>query len=316
MAAAIFLGAFWFLSQTPQDTRPLFYLGGGPQGSTAQNIAQEIVALLNKEMPAIRFKVKQSAGSADNLRGIEAEKLHLALASAEDSYFHMKTLAEQNKQQHSKAVMLVRLFGDYAHLLVSRSNPVQTPAQLIGRRVAIGSSGSDSAIIARRYFQALGIWRQITPIYVGYELALNELVNGTVEAVWLMSGIPSEAVRQTNGKHPLRCLNVWNGIPTSDPGKTFYEAYPFYEISMFPPQTYSGQTERIFSIGIASLLVASETLSDEFIFKILDCLYRPENLQKIREKYPAAQEIRLSRTLTPFSLPMHSGAVKFLRERL
>ncbi len=292
IASCFLFVIFLFQSKEQKNNSGTMTFGGGPQGSTAQNVAEQLATILDRQNPGITFRVKQSAGSFDNLLGIERGKVQFALANAEDSYNRLSH--QEHKQQpdsREEAVLLVRLFGSYVQLIVPKSSPVKTPEDLINRRVAIGSSGSDSASCARRYFQAQGLWNQITPIYVGYERALQELIDGSVEAVWFMSGFPNEAVREINRTHPLRLLNLWEGVPTSEASRQFYREFPFYDISVLRPNVYRGQEEMIFTVGMSTLWFANKKLSDEFVYQALDTIYTPENLQQIRSRYPAAEEM-------------------------
>ena len=315
IACTVLVAIFLFESKEQKDRGTTMFFGGGPQGSTAHNIAEELTKVLNRQNNLLTFRSKQSAGSLDNLQGIEKGKLQFALANAEDSYNQLKR-NNRDKTKPQQSVLLVRLFGSYVQLIVPKSSPVNTPEDLIHKRVAIGSSGSDSASCARRYFKGLGLWHQITPIYVGYERALQELIDGSVEAVWFMSGFPNETIREVNRTHPLRLVNLWDGIPTSDTSKKFYQDFPFYDISVLRPNVYRGQNDVVFTIGMSTLWFADKDLSDDLIYKTLTNVFTPETLDHIRSAYPAAEEISLMNTLTKMPFPMHPAAVKFLREHL
>jgi len=312
IAIGFLLIVFLFETKEQKSKGPTLVIGGGPEGSTSQNMAEELAMILNHWNLPVQFRARQTAGSLENLIGIEKGKLDFGLANAEDSYLRLAENLDVAKQ----AVLMVRLFGSYVQLVVPKSSPVKTPADLQGKRVAIGSPGSDSAIIAKRYLQAMSIWPRITPIYVGYDLALEELINGSVEAVWIMAGFPSEAVREANRTHPLRLVSLWDGIPVDPDSRRFYQDFPFYEISVLRPNVYKGQPDTIFTVGMSTLWFVAEDLDEDIVYQALDTVFRGENLARIHDKYPAAQEMSLMNTLTRMPLPMHPGAVRFLRERL
>ena len=316
ISSSLLLAIFLFESKEQKDSRSIIFLGGGPQGSTAQNIAEEFATILNRQNNEVTFRAKQSAGSFYNLLGIENGNLQFALANAEDSYYRLKNKPPQPSKAKEEAVLLVRLFGSYVQLVVPKSSPVKAPEDLRNRRVAIGSSGSDSARSARRYFQALDLWHQITPIYVGYERALKELIDGSVEAVWFMSGFPNETIREVNRNHPLRLVNLWDGIPTSETSKKFYQDFPFYEISLLRPNVYRGQDDFVFTIGMPTLCFANKNLSDDLVYQTLSTIFSPKTLEEIHTRYPAAEEMGILNTLTKMSLPMHPAAINFLRDHL
>jgi len=299
-----------------KDVGPVLVIAAGPQGSSAANIAGKMTFLLNREMGTYHFTSKETAGSQESLERIDKGLCNFALASAEEGYKALVEEPPSGKKKDSKARLMVRLFGSYVQLIVLKYSPVTEPSDLSGKRVAIGNPNSTTAVAAKRYFQALNIWPDLTPIYVGYELALQELISGSVDAVWLMSGIPCEAVRKINRSEPLRLISPWEGVPDTPASRQFYQDYPFYDVSFLPPRTYRDQKERLFTIGMATLWFADRDLDSATVRQVLEIIYTEKNLEQIRYDYPAAQEMRLSETLTKMILPMHPGAVTFLREHL
>ncbi len=316
IAIGFLLIVFLFETTEQKSKGPTLVIGGGPTGSTAQNMAEELAMILNRQNLPLQFKARQTAGSLENLIGIDKGNLDFALANAEDSYLRLKAKSSETPSETSRTVLMVRLFGSYVQLVVPKSSPIKVPTDLQGKRVAIGSPGSDSAIIAKRYLQAMDIWPRITPIYVGYELALKELINGSVEAVWIMSGFPSEAIRAANRSNPLRLVSLWDGVPVDPVSRKFYQDYPFYDIAVLRPNVYRGQPDIIFTVGMSTLWFVDKDMDEETVYQALNAVFNDDNLALIHDKYPAAEEMRLINTLTKMPLPMHPGAVRFLRERL
>ena len=167
IALVVFLLAalVWWAADRPTDT---VRMGGGPQGGTFIIYAEGLAELLRRELPDLQLKVTSSGGSAANLNAIEAGKVSLALAYAADAY-----LARLGQLKHHPAPLinvqaLGRVYGSTAQLVVLSQSRINTPEDLVNRRVAIGSSGSGAAHSAERYFRILGIWEEIPPLYLGY----------------------------------------------------------------------------------------------------------------------------------------------------
>lgn len=71
-----------------ENGKPVLVLGGGRSGGTFQNFAVELGKLLNQEMPELQIKVKQTAGSVDNLTRVDQGKVGISILSSKVSRRH------------------------------------------------------------------------------------------------------------------------------------------------------------------------------------------------------------------------------------
>ncbi len=297
-----------FLSSCTEK-RPLFLFGGGPPGSTFQSFAVELGALLNQEMPDIQVNIKSSSGSVHNLVQVENGKLAMALVSAEDAHFgNLGQLPMQPATEN--VVALVRLFGSAAQLVVPRSSPIRTPYDLRKTRVAIGNHGSGSALSAELFFRSLGIWEEITPLYANVTMSLAELSQWGVEAVWLLVGFPNQALQETNRTFPIRLLDLTEEVVLSG----FFSVYPSYSLARIPSGTYVGQDLDIFTFQNSILWVANREIDEELVYRSLKFLFSDRGLTKIHFALPSAWDLDVKKGLRGVKIPLHPGAVRFLRE--
>lgn len=286
-------------------------LGGGPEGGTFIVYARGLAELLQRERPEVEIKVKSSGGSVANLDAVEAGKVALALAYAGDAYLGSLGQLKNHASRLTNIRALGRVYGSTAQLVVLKDSIIETPEDLANRRVAIGSSGSGAAHSAERYFRILGLWEEITPLYMGYELAMQELISGRAQAVWQLVGAPSASIVNTNRKHPLRLVDLSELADQSD----FLIKYPFYTSVSIPAGTYQGQTGPIDSFQDNTLLVAHSGTGPQLITATLQLLFSPKGMQQMRKIHPIAKDLDLQKGLQGIQIPLHPEAEKFWRER-
>ncbi len=293
-----------------EKQKPALVLGGGPPGSTFQNFAVELSTLLNREITEVRIDVESSSGSVHNLTQVNRGEMSMALVSAEDAHFgHLGQLPED--QPATENVMaLVRLFGSAAQLVVPKSSPIRTPFDLRKARVAIGNHGSGSALSAELFFRSLGIWKDVTPIYENVTMGLAELSQWGVEAVWLLAGFPNEALQETNRTFPIRLLDLTEEVVLSG----FFSTYPSYSLARIPAGTYKGQELDIFTFQNSILWVANREMDEELAYRALKLLFSDQGLTRMRFALPVARDLDVKKGLRGIKIPLHPGAVRFLRE--
>jgi TRAP transporter TAXI family solute receptor len=308
LSIVLLVGLTWLIADHSKEK---VRLGGGPEGGTFIVYANELAKLLQQELPELQFKVTSSGGSVANLDNIEAGKVALALAYAGDAYLGRKGLLKNHQIRQKNIQALGRVYGSTAQLVVLKESIIKTPEDLVNRRVAIGSSGSGAAHSAERYFRILGIWDEITPLYMGYDLAMEELISRRAQAVWQLVGAPSASIVNTNRNHPLRLIDLSELAEQSD----FLLEYPFYSRVNIPAETYHGQTQPIDSFQDNTLLVAHPGTDSQLITTTLQLLFSPEGKQQMLKAHPVAKDLELQKGLQGIQIPLHPAAEKFWREQ-
>jgi TRAP transporter TAXI family solute receptor len=79
------------------------------------------------------------------------------------------------------------------------------------------------------------------------------------------------------------------------------------------PKTVYGTDEDIPVVGVANLLVASETMPEALAHDITQLLF--DRQPELAAIHPQAKSLSLSTALSGSPIPFHPGAVRFYRER-
>jgi len=295
------------VTRSPEKIR----LGGGPAGGTFIVFARGLAELLQQDMPDSRVTLSSSGGSVTNLIDVEKGKVVMALAYAGDAYLGYRGQLKNHPLPLKNVQALGRVYGSTAQLVVLKNSVIKSPENLFGRRVAIGSSGSGAAHSAERYFRILGLWEDITPLYLGYDMAMEELVSRRAQAVWQLVGAPSASIVNTNRKYPLRLIDLSELAEASE----FLLKYPFYTSASIPAGTYVGQLNAIDSFQDNTLLVANKDTDPELITATLRLLYSPAGMQRMREIHPVGKDLNPETGLMGIQIPLHPAAEKFWREK-
>lgn len=283
------------------------WIGGGPQGGALIVFAEGLATLLHDAAPELTINVIGSGGSVANLRSIQAGKLDFAWGYAADMYLGYQGRLIEDHPPFDNVLVLGRVFGSTAQLAVPMKSVIQTPYDLVNRRIAIGCSGSGSAHSAERYFRAIGIWDKIIPLYMGYDLGIEEMNKGRAEAIWQLGGIPSPSILRLSSERPIRLLNLLEAAKDHD----FFTDFPFYTESLIPAGTYPGITAPTQSYVDNTLLVTHQNVDPQLVKLVLQVLYSPEGISYMRKKDPIAMDLDLAHGLQGVKTPLHPEAVQF-----
>ncbi len=203
----------------------------------------------------IDLNVYDSKGSVENVYAVyKRPKTQMGIVQSDVLAFVLKLETNATlKHIASKTKMVFPLYNEEIHLL--GLEPIQTFDDLDGKRVAIGTEGGGSYLTSRLLFEVSGIEpKEIFPI--GTELALAELKQGNIDAMFYVAGFPvklfTEKITESEGIHLVPITN-----------KSIVEFYPLAQI---PANTYSWQPELVHTVAVKAVLTS-------FDFKRNNCDY-------------------------------------------
>ena len=105
------------------------------------------------------------------------------------------TGAYEGKEPASGLKALMRLWPNYVQLVTTADTGITSVGDLKGKRVGVGAANSGVEINARMILDAYGItYDDITPDYLAYGEAIDNMKNGQCDAVFVTSGLPNATV--------------------------------------------------------------------------------------------------------------------------
>lgn len=295
-----------FLSSSCKKNKDSVTFYGGLKGATAFKFSTDTSKLLNQSNLKYSIKTLETGGAKRNIEKVNDDKNSIGIVYAGYIYLAQSGILHSRKT-FNNIVALARLYGPTAQLIVHKDSPVTSPYELRGRRVAIGSHGSASAISAQRFFKSLGIWQNIIPIYAGPNRYMEEFLQLGVEALWLLTGVPSRAYFKISYHTPIRILNLFDIAREAN----HFERFPFYHSAVIPAETYIGQTLNVHSFQDAALLVANKQLNTDFVIHSLESLFSQRGLAIMKNTPPTVEGLSKEQALQGILIPLHDGALKF-----
>lgn len=299
-----------FLADATTLTRTSLTFGGGPVGGTYNVFATAISLYLSKSVPGLEIEVQGTGGSGANLVGLDTGRLHLGIVYAGDAHLGREGKLADDPVKRDNVRAVASLYGAPAQLVVRADSGVTDLAGLAGKRVAVGNQGSGAAVSAQRFFSQIGLWDGLDKQYLGYSAAASALIDGRIDAFWVLVGWPNASVQDTASRIPLRLLDLEAAATKAG----FFTAFPFYSPAVIPAGTYAGQTSEVRTFQDSSIWCAHKDVPDSVIYAALKAIYSEKGLAALRAATPTARETTLPSGLTGISIPMHPGAARFFKE--
>ncbi|MFI4892285.1 MAG: TAXI family TRAP transporter solute-binding subunit [Phycisphaerales bacterium JB058] len=178
--------SFWLLFSVvrPAPPRSVTMMTGTPGGGY-EMFAERYRAAL--ERAGVELVLRPSSGSVENLRALKTDPT-VDLAFIQSGIAH--------EPESTDLVSLGSMYFEPAWIFHRLDTPLTWLAQLDGKRVAMGEPGSGTHLLALQMLAASGIPLNADGLTtIGGEEATRALLDGHVDALFVISGVESPIVR-------------------------------------------------------------------------------------------------------------------------
>lgn len=203
---------------------------------------------------------------------------------------------------------MMRLWPNYVQLVTTADTGITSVEDLRGKHVGVGAANSGVEINARMILNAYGItYDDITPDYLPYGEAIDNMKNGQCDAVFVTSGLPNATVMELGVQYDMVV------VPIDGEGRDkLISEYPYYAESVIPAGTYNNE-EDVEDVFVYNIMLVREDLSDAMVYDMLEGIFA--NIDTIKASHNAADKnIDISFGVDDIQLPLHPGAEAFWRD--
>ncbi|WP_299436662.1 TAXI family TRAP transporter solute-binding subunit [uncultured Rhodospira sp.] len=261
-------------------------------------------------VPGLIAVAQSTGGSVDNIRGLSAGTLDLALCQADIAYWARSgTAVFADTGPMPGLYALARLYDEKAHLVVRADSDLHTVEDLRGHRVALGEEGSGTLVDARLLLAAHGLDESdLEPVYDKPGPAADLLVAGEIDAFFFIGSAPVTVVSDLAEAIPIRLLTL--------DGETYARMsgdHPYLSASQIPGGLYDGVPTPVDTLSVGAVLVTTEALNDETAYGITRALWHPNN-RGLLETIGAGNKLAAAMAPHGTGIPLHSGARRYYLE--
>jgi TRAP transporter TAXI family solute receptor len=284
---------------------------GGPPGGSFFPAAGAIGSFTQQNIPNLTVSVEGTGGSGENVRLVNSRDSDMGIAYAGD--LHQGFFGEEDfkgsPQANLRAVGLV--FWGYSHVVVLKDSGITSVADLANRRIAIGGTGSGSALAGERIFRHLGLFDKMSVSYLGGSPASEALKDGQVDSYHWQSGAPNAAVLDTVATHQIGILDL--ATPAKASG--FVDRYPYYLVRDIPAGVYKGVDRPVPTVVSGTYWFVHKDVPEDVVYEMARTAYSDEGHKYMVQTFQPLTDMTPEQALTGLTIPLHAGAQRFWQER-
>ena len=248
-------------------------------------------------------------GSADNIDALDIEDAQLAFVQNDvANYAYNGIRFERYEGKPVTSFTAIAALYTETVQLVTCNPDIKSVADLKGKNVSIGSSGSGVYFNAIDFLAAYGMTEaDINPQYLSFGDSAEALKDGKIDAAFVVAGAPTPAVTDLATSKSTYLVSL-----DDEHVAILQEISGAYTKSIIPVGTYSGQDADVVTVGVKATIIANGQVSDEQAYTIVKTIF--EGKDAITEAHAKGAELDLEYAST-CGLPYHPGAAKYFAEQ-
>ena len=307
VAPAVLVLASAAMSAAAQQ-KTVVVLGTATPGGGFPVYGAAYASTLNEMDATLSVEPKNTKGSTENIPLLEADKIDIGQATGEVTYEALQGIGRPKAELR----IINAMYANFGMFVVRADSPAREIADLKGKPIAWGASGSGFVVLARYVFDGLGldIGRDFKPIYLekaGDGPAMVQ--DGRVAALWGGGiGWPGFV---TLSKSPQGARFI---APTPGDIKRVLAKHPFIKPINVPTRSYPGQGSELTAPGSYSLVLSSPSLPEDIAYRLARALHKGKGV--IAARHAQGGESTLENTLAaaPRQDLIHPGVLRYMRE--
>ena len=300
---------------TPQPTptaprtkyRVIIFTGG--TGGVYFPVGLKLAEMLSKYAgDVLAAEARTSGASVANVNALAQGDANVAFVQNDIAYYAYNGLYMFDKNKVDLRGV-ISLYPETVQVVILADSPIRSIYDLAGKKVAVGATGSGTAINAEQILKAAGVWDKVEKVYASFADAANLLKLRQIDAAFVTAGYPTAAIVELSTTTPVRLVSV----PDEVYNKLLGEGYKFYVRIVVPKGTYNGMDSDVKTVAVMAMIVARPDVPDDVIYTVLKTIF--DNLGEFRGAHSRVADLSLEKALEGMSIPLHPGAVKFYQEK-
>ena len=284
-------------------------IGTGSVTGVYDPLGGALASIVTNQMDGYSCAAESTGGAVENASLLIDNKIDLGFVAASTLYDAQHGLNSFEVKDGSNVVALFSFFPEVVQIL-SVDPSIKTIPDLKGKRVAVGSAGSGTEVMARAILNLYDMsYDDINEDFLGFGDAATGLKDGTVDVAFTWAGIPTASVMELCATHNISMISF-----SDEELEKLMTVSSYCVPAQITKETYPKMYEDAQSFSIPAIICANADLDEEFVYNFMVAVF--DNMELLAQTHERGADLSLETALDGLEgATLHPGAEKFFREK-
>ncbi|WP_237485535.1 TAXI family TRAP transporter solute-binding subunit [Vibrio hippocampi] len=282
-----------------------YTIGTGSQSGTYYPLGGTLAKLWGEQIPDFTMRAEVTAGSVENSIKVAQNKQLAGIAMGSvvlKAYQGTKPFPAK-----MDVAVVTALYPNVVHFMVPADSDIQSVTDLKGKRVSLGAPGSGTRNSAIAILDALGIKEDdLKAQSLNYTATTNALANGQIDAGVIVGSLGVGAVTELALTRDIRMLSF-----TPEQLAAISKAMPSHQSIEIPADSYRN-VPAFTTAAVWNVLLVNKNADEDLVYSMTKTMF--ENIDTVRQNIKATSYTTLDNMQKLSGVPLHPGAMKYLKE--
>ncbi|UYM03961.1 TAXI family TRAP transporter solute-binding subunit [Solicola gregarius] len=280
-------------------------LATGNAGGVFARYGDALGAVLASRL-GVEVEISQTDASVENLRLVADARADIAMTLGDTAADAIRGRGVYDEPLDVVAV--ARTYDSFVHLVVRAESPIQTVADLRGKRVGVGRHDSGTRLVAVRILRENAVPLDAVQISTRHlQDDAEALVDDRLDAFFFVSGLPNEAIATLSERIPIRLIGLEKTVEAMIRS---YESE--YVAGPIPASTYR-LTTATETVSVKNYIVADPAMPDDLAYAVTRVMFEAQDA--IDARAAGVGQPNLAAGIFTSPLDLHPGALRYFREQ-
>ena len=282
------------------------YVGTGGSTGTYYGFCNTISSLL-KEKTGINLMIQSSGASKANILDVDDGNVDMAIVQNDVmDYAYNGTSLFADVGAIKSFSTLGAAYAEVCQIVARADSGINTVADLKGKKVSVGDSGSGVEFNAQQILGAYDVtFADIDKQNLSFQASADALKDGKIDAFFCTAGAPTVAITDLATTTGIVLVEI-----DAEHLAKLQQDYGFYAEYTVPAGTYNGIDTDAKTVAVKATFIVSNELDEETVYQLTKAIY--EN--KDEYAHEKAKEMSLEYAVSSISVPFHPGAERYFKE--
>ena len=250
--------------------KKIYSFGTASINGTYYPFGNAISRLFSNNLKKLVTVAEPTPGSVANVNYLRKKQIELALIQSDVVWMAYQGTVIFNGNPFKDIRVLASLYSEKVQIVVRADSGINSLEDLKGKKISVGEIESGSAAGAIQILEAAGLKNQedYNLVYERFTKATELLLDGYIDAVYYVGGVPADGLVRLAEKIPIKLLEIPESVIN-----TLTTSFPYYSRESIDTNSYLGHKRSIKTLGFKALLVGTTRLPSEEVINILTVIY-------------------------------------------